>query len=293
MKLGFCGFGEAAFEICRGFKEYASLEIGAWSKTRYPDLYNTRCEECGVTQFDTLADLCRWADIVLVTVPSSQALDIAKEAAPLLRSDTLYIDLTAAPPKAMKSAAELVEKNGVHFVDGAMLETVPKFRNKVPTVISGSGADEAIEDLSPYGVRFTKVSDIPGDASAIKMIRSLFTKSLLAATIEAFDAAYAVGVEDYLMESLSKSMDAKTFLEATNNRLTGGIVHATRRAIELEEAEEWLTDLKVDTSVAKGAVKKLKTLSDMDFRSMLQGKRPKDWREVMTLIGEKKVYRKE
>jgi 3-hydroxyisobutyrate dehydrogenase-like beta-hydroxyacid dehydrogenase len=281
MKLGYIGYGEAAFSMSEGLYRDGFRDQYAYSRNFS---YAGKPEEAGVTRCKTLEELFAVCDVVFSMTPSSAAVEMAAKCAPYLRGGIVYCDFSSASPKLMEEAAALVEPTGALFVDGAMLDTVPKFRHKVPITVSGNGADELLKRIFGLGMNMDKVGDKPGAGSAIKMLRSLYTKGHLGFALEMLEGACAYGVEDYIMKSLAETMDGKTFEEGMDGRVCGGIIHAARRADELDMAAGMLDDAGLSSAVSHAAAQKLREIGGLDLKKSLGEYRPKTWKDAMECV---------
>ncbi|MBO4411137.1 MAG: NAD(P)-dependent oxidoreductase [Lachnospiraceae bacterium] len=279
MKLGFIGYGEAAHALALGYRSEGLNEMFAWSP-----VYMNDPAEAGVAKLETEEDVFRTCDVILVLVPGSAAVNAAKACKPFLKPHHVYLDLSTAAPRDMQTVWEMIRDTGVRFADGAMLDSVPKFRHKVPTVLCGNGAEAAYNALTPYGANMEIVGEKPGDADAIKLLRSVYTKAHLACAFEMLEAASFYGVEDYVMHSLAVTMDGKTFLEGMNDRTAGGVLHADRRSHELESAAEMLEADGLSAPLCRAGAGKLKEIGDLHIRDKMPGYRPKDWKEAIEVV---------
>lgn len=281
MKLGFIGYGEAAHAIALGLQSEGLKEMYAWKPS---PAYRYDPAEAGVQKLAAQKELFDLCDVVMVVAPGGAAVSVAESCKPFLTPRHVYLDLSTASPRDMRAVWEIIRETGAQFADGAMLDTVPKFRHKVPTVLSGSGAKAACDALAPYGMKLEIVGDKPGDAAAIKLLRSVYTKAHLACAFEMLEAAAFYGVEDYVMQSLAKTMDGKSFIEGMNGRTCGGVLHADRRSHELESAAEMLEADGLTAPVCRAGAVKLKEIGDLRVRDRMPGCRPKDWKEAVTLV---------
>src|SRR5699024_4048780 len=122
----------------------------------------------------------------------------------------------------------------------AIMGPVIVYGHKVPILISGKGSDTLKEYLNRFGMNITEVSEIPGNASAIKLIRSIYMKGISAILIEMLEAANKFEVEELVIHSISETLDSKSFEETMNRLVTGTAVHAERRSKELGGTIEML-----------------------------------------------------
>lgn len=282
MKLGYIGYGEAAYFMSaglagRGVEQYACSRNFS---------YKGKPEDVGVKRCASYEELFSICDTVFAMTPNVAAVPTAEKAAPWLREGIVYADLSSAAPKLMEQAAAVVKPTGALFVDGAMLDSLPKFGSRVRIVISGDGAQELFRRIEGLEMRVDIVGDRPGAASAIKLLRSLYTKTHLGFALEMLEGASYYGVADYVMQGLAETMDGKDFITGMNERLSGGVLHATRRADELAMAAEMLDDAGLDSSVSTAASRKLRRLGELNLKEKLGDYRPKDWKDALRCIEE-------
>ena len=283
MKLGYIGYGEAAYAMSCGVAELKLPDLvqAACSRTFS---YKGKPEDAGVIRCSSYEEMAALCDTIFCMTPNTAAVPTARAMAPYLKPGQLYADLSSAAPKLMVEAAEIIEKSGATFADAAMLDGLPKFRNKVNIVVSGSGADEFLRRTAAFLPNVEKVGEKPGEASAIKMLRSLYTKAHLAIAFDMIEGAAAYGVEDYVMQSLAETMDGKDFITGMNGRISGGIIHAARRADELEMAAGMLKDAGLDPSLTLAAAEKLRDIGRLDLKNKITGERPKTWKGALEWI---------
>lgn len=285
MKLGFIGYGDASHAIAKGLKSEGLNEMYTWSQVYIHDP-----AEAGVTKLDTQEEIFKTCNMVMVVVPGAAAVSVATACKPYMTPDHIYLDVCTASPKDMRTVWEIVKDTGVKFADGAMLDTVPKFAHKVPTVLSGNGAQAAYDAFAPYHTDMEVISENPGDADAIKLLRSVYTKNHLAMALEMLEAASFYGVEDYVMNSLAVTMDGKSFIEGMNGRTCGGVLHAARRSHELASAAEMMEADGLGAAITRAGADKLKEIGDLNLREKIGGEKPKTWKEAIDCI---KKYKEE
>ena len=286
MKLGFIGFGEVGFEMSKGLKGEGLEEILAYDVMQGHDVYGPliaeRAKTAGVTLFSSPGEVIKDADTVIVAVPGDKALQTAKGLRPFLKKGMLYVDVSASPPEVKQNIWEEIKDAGVLCVDGAMLGSLPLYQHKVPILVSGNGSDRFMQLMLPYGMNLEKVSEVPGDATGIKFVRSIIMKGLPALFIEALEAASLMKVDHLVLKSLTSTMDACPFEQTFNRLVTGSAIHAERRAHEMENVIEMLEGINVRPTMSIATRERLKWLASKNLKELFGGKTPKDWREVVT-----------
>lgn len=287
MRLGFIGYGDAARAVAKGIKDEGTCsEMTAWSKSI------KKCEapdENGVIYAGSRKELIEKSDVIFVMVPGSAAVSCAEETAPLLGPGKMYVDLCTGSPRDMKLVEGIIIKTGAKFADGAMMDTVPKYMHKVPTTLCGKDADEAEGIMKSLGMVITNLGTEPGKADAMKLLRSMYTKAHLACVFEMLEAAEHYGVAEFVMDGLAKTMDNKTFVEGMDSRCAGGVIHAERRAHELDSAAEMLEEDGLPAYVSRAGARKLREIGELDIRNNLTHGRPKTWQEAMDYIMERRA----
>ena len=288
MKLGFIGYGEAAKTISGGLKEEGLQEQYAWDI----NWKVTEQEVPAATRMESMMELFSTCDVIMCLTPASASIAVAEQCKEYMTKDHIYVDASSSSPKVMENVWDIIKDTGVQFADGALLDTVPRFRHKTPLVLAGNGAQVAYDALTRYGMKAEVVGTEPGSASAIKMLRSVYTKAHLACAFEMLEAAVHYGIEDYVMESLAVTMDKYNFLDGMSSRTCGGVIHATRRGEELAMAAEMLEESGLSASVAKAGAEKLQEIGELNIKEKLGTYRPKTWKEAMHCVKQAKEEKK-
>ncbi|TDF94873.1 prephenate dehydrogenase/arogenate dehydrogenase family protein [Paenibacillus piri] len=288
MQLGFIGFGEAAFEMSSGLKEQGFGKIFAydplWNHPTFGLLVKERAHKAGVELKTEAEGVLDQADILIVAVPANKAYEVSGTLKPYLKKGCIYVDVSASNPDVKRRISDNIKGKEVPFVDAAMMGPLPVYKHTVPILASGDGTDALTRHMSPYGMAISKVSENPGDASAVKLIRSIYMKGTAALLIELLEAAHRFQVEDLVIGSISETMDGKSFEQSMNRLVTGTSIHAVRRAAELEGSIEMLEAAQLDSLMSQAARDKLRLLSTYNLKEKFQGKTPAKWLEVITAI---------
>jgi 3-hydroxyisobutyrate dehydrogenase-like beta-hydroxyacid dehydrogenase len=124
-------------------------------------------------------------------------------------------------------------------------------------VASGDGARAFADAFRPLGMPVDVVSGRPGDAAALKLLRSVFVKGLAASAIESLRGAEAAGHADWLRRELA-TVIGEPLLERL---LAGSRVHAARRVDEMEAARDLLLELGVEPRIASASAALLAELA--------------------------------
>ena len=112
-----------------------------------------------------------------------------------------------------------------------------------PTLIAGAAAQDLAATLAGAGFACEVAGDAPGEATAVKMVRSLFVKGLEAITVEACLAAEASGCYDRVMDSLASSYPGLDWPDNVAYNFERTLRHGARRAAEMRESAATLDGL--------------------------------------------------
>jgi 3-hydroxyisobutyrate dehydrogenase-like beta-hydroxyacid dehydrogenase len=289
MHLGFIGFGEAAFELASGLKEQGIEDMKAfdplWLVPEHSELIRRRAAAANVTIVEFAEDILKEVDIVIVAVPANKALEVSQQLMGLVTGKTVYIDVSAASPSIKKQISANINRFDGKFVDAAMMGPLPVYKHEVPILASGDGTDLFIKLMSVYGMNIEKVSGVPGEATAAKLIRSIYMKGVVGLYIELLEAARHFNVEELVIDSLSETINGRTFEETMNRLVTGTALHATRRSIELGGTVEMLDSANIDSSMSKAAKAKIEQLALLNIKEKYHGEKPDHWRQVIEALG--------
>lgn len=211
----------------------------------------------GVDQAGDPGSAVSRATIVLVLTTASSALAAAESAAPGLAAGAIYADLNTTSPALKHDIAALVTGAGARFADVALLGPVPARGLATPAVASGPGAQAFADALRPLGMPVDVVSDRPGDAATLKLLRSVFMKGLAASALESLRGAEAAGHARWLEGEIA-AVVGESLLERL---VEGSRRHAQRRVNEMEAARELLLELGVEPHIAAASASVLAELA--------------------------------
>lgn len=263
--IGLVGFGEAA-QAFAGAPGWSTPVLAYDRLTDDPATLPAKLAEyqmLGVEAAASLAAVVANSGLILSLVTADQALSVAMSAI-TLADGTLFCDMNSVSPGTKKAAAAAVEDRGGRYVDVAIMAPVNPKRLSVPLLLSGPFAQQAADRLAGLGFRDVRViGGEVGDASAVKMIRSIIVKGIEALTAEAMIAAARAGVVDEVLASLEASERTLSWGARADYNLDRMIVHGLRRAEEMDEAVATLDALGVDPSLARATAGRQRAIGAM------------------------------
>lgn len=267
LKVAFLGFGEAGRAFATGWATQSHLSLSAYDIKTNSDAAQDMWQAYrshGVRGGADVSDAVQGADMVMSFVTADQALTAAETAAPVLTKGTLFLDCNSCSPQTKIAASAAVAEAGGIYVDAAVMAPVHPGLHQTPLLLSGPRATDAKTVADTLGMSCSIVGDRIGDASGIKLCRSVIVKGLEALSAEAFLAAHALGVVDIVTASLDASYPGFDWKGRGATALERMASHGKRRAAEMQQASSMLRALGLpsnmsdattswQTSVAKAA----------------------------------------
>lgn len=237
--LAIIGFGEAAEAFVSGWRETDDGAISCYDlkvgKPEERDTLKLRADRLGVRICGTQAEALTGARTVFSLVTADQALVAAQDSVAHITAGTWWFDCNSCSPGTKRQASEVIETAGGIYIDVAVMAPVHPKRHRTPLLVSGPGALDAMPLLEALDMQPRYVGDTVGQASAIKMFRSVMIKGFEALTAESLLAARRAGVEAEVLHSLQVSDPGIDWAKRSAYNLERMMVHGGRRAAEMRE----------------------------------------------------------
>ncbi|MGZ7095284.1 MAG: NAD(P)-binding domain-containing protein [Methanobacterium sp.] len=233
MKIGFIGFGEVGYTLASGLLN-EGIEVSTCIQDRSSKTQKI-AEEMDLNLCKSNKELAEASDILISAVNPQSAIKIAQYVGEYVSG--IYVDINNVSPKTVKKTLSFI-KNG-KVVDASIIGAVRKGLN-VPIITSGPYADQFAE-LNNYGMNIEVIGTEIGQASAIKILRSSFTKGISALLFETLYSAYQMGIDQEVLKYISKT-ECEGFEISAASRLISSAFHAKRRYEEIDEVIELLLE---------------------------------------------------
>jgi 3-hydroxyisobutyrate dehydrogenase-like beta-hydroxyacid dehydrogenase len=289
-RIAFIGFGEAGQTIGRGLAaEKARPAIRA-----YDILFGqpagapleAAARVLGVELARDHVDAVRGADLVFLAVTASSSLEATRSCLPGLGKGQLFLDVNSVSPKRKIETAALVAPAGAAYVDVAVMAPAAPYLHKVPCLIGGPGAAALAPRAAALGMKMELVSSEVGQASAIKMFRSIVVKGLEALLVESMTASAEYGVEARVLASLKETWPGIDWEKLAGYMLERVVSHGKRRAAEMREVSETLQSIGMQPVMAAAAAVRQQWIADLGVRERLKGRKTEDRAELVRAIRE-------
>lgn len=268
--LSLVGFGEAAQAFAKGWRSVVpDLAIAAFDiKTANPAaaIADRKWQDfgrAGVMGTDGFAPLLAKVFVVVSLVTADQAHAAARAAARHIATGAFYFDGNSCAPTSKQAAAKVIDAAGGCYVDMAIMAPVHPKLHQTPILLSGPEAVAGAAQLTALGMSVEVVGDRVGQASSIKMIRSIAVKGLEALVAETVLAGRKAGVDDVVLASLEASYPGFGWQTRAAYNFERMMVHGHRRAAEMREVVKTITDLGLTGAVARATVDWQQRIGDL------------------------------
>ena len=283
MKVGFLGFGEVALNLSGrltqgGAEVYTSIGNRS-AKTR------KLAKESTVKICEDNQALAELSDILISSVTPENAVNVAKEVGKYVNG--IYVDLNNISPQTAEQALGYIE-NG-KTADAALMGRVRD--EKVLILATGEYARQ-FSILNKYGLQIKVLNHKPGQAKALKMLRSSYTKSVSALLFESLYTAYNMGLDEEFLKCLEIT-EGPHFKESATSRIKNSAYYSRRKAMEMDEVINFIKnypDDKLDNDELKKEYQHLIMVkAAQEFFKKLKNKqnldeKPENYRELFNLI---------
>lgn len=260
--IGFVGFGEVAFHFSKGLREAGVQKITAYVKAAdepaRDEKVRLRAALAGVELVPTLSGLVTQAELIISAAHAQAAMEIAEEVAQSIRPGAIFADLNNLTPSVKKDEARLFDAKGIGFVDIGLLELPVLAGHRALMYVSGSGAEEFKQVMSPFGMTIEIAPGDSGSAAAIKSLMNIYLKGMQALCIEVALSAHKASIPIDLIGRLVAQMTTDVPDEQEMSFwIQRGCMHAGRKTIEVQELVEMMKAWGIDPLMMDATAKRL------------------------------------
>ena len=243
MIIGFIGFGRVSENLTKLFKDekIISSDYGRSKQSI------NRMKNANVEILDDFNQVAIESDLLISANSPSQALEVAGEYGS--KTKGLFLDLNNISPET----SEEINKTVDNFVDGAI---IGKIESSPMIYLSGEKANQLVFLNSYLPVKI--ISDKIGDASRLKLLRSIYTKTVSTTLIETMEIAKEFNLEKEVLETIAYS-EGDEFINSALSRIKNTKNSSSRKKEELEEIISYFKDFN-DLTMTRATYKKLKRI---------------------------------
>ncbi len=241
------------------------------------------CKKAGVELVGSPRELIEGSDIILAVTSCSQAMETAEMYKPYLTKEQRYVELNSTVPRLVHQVENFLD-GCCTFVDGTTLNLPSQLGVATPVVMSGAAATATAEELNSWGMNIRVLGDQVGQASAFKVIRSIFTKGLEGVLNESLSSARYYRVEKEIFDSIVAFLDDEPVRETLSLILQTEVMHAKRRGDEIGEISKMLVADGLENTMSAAAAKKLYWSDSLGLKEVFGGKKAEDLADVLDAI---------
>ena len=264
-RIGITGFGEVGTVFSTALAERGA-EIYAY------DLLLTQTDGLAKLQdrkriegiqICSLEEMIGSCDLILSTVTTQAAREVARECAKRLSGEKTFVDLNSTSPSVKVEIHGIIQTSGANFVEGAILGAVGATGAQTKILTAGRRGQKVADILNDHGLNVVHYSEEIGKASMFKMLRSIFSKGIENVIIELLIAGKRAGIEKDLWEDITDFMSRKSFDHIASNWVQTHALAYERRYHEMVQVLETMREIGVDpvmTSATEAFFKRSLTL---------------------------------
>ncbi|MGH8138587.1 MAG: NAD(P)-dependent oxidoreductase [Steroidobacteraceae bacterium] len=205
MRVGFAGLGAMGAHMAHNLHR-AGLLTAVWNRTG--EKARSLASELGCQAPETLAALASSVDAVVLCVSAdNDVLEVVRALAPGLRRGSLVVDCSTVGAETARTAAALLQPNGVEFLDCPVSGGVEGAQNATLAIMAG-GTPEAFAQAQPILAALGKTVTLfgpTGSGQAAKATNQIMCAGIIEAVSEAMAFARAQGLPlEKLIDTLGK-----------------------------------------------------------------------------------------
>ncbi len=254
--IALIGFGEAGTALARGLagesgwrdavpgRQLIAVDTAAAGDARSAAM-TARAAELDVALSADYGPALGEASLVFCAVTGDAADAAADAAAPWMAPGTLFLDLNTITRRETAAIAARMTAAGFDYVDVGVVGVFYALGYRAPMLLSGPRAADMATWMTPLGFSAKALSETPGEASAVKMLRSVLMKGIEALSVECLVAARAQGLLDEVLDCVA-DVDRLPFRDLLTRIVTTHLVHVERRLEEVGKVNENLRETGIE-----------------------------------------------
>ena len=285
-RLGLVGYGEIGSTLGRGLRGAGLESIASYDKYAfdgpYAELIQSRAQRGG-----------RHTGALKPGTGGRRGSDLQRDAGlrfsrkcgslrPLLDQPAHLHRLRLGDPQDQDGRRRAPGRHRRALGDGS-IEGTPLHGYSMRMLSSGPAGERVRDMLVPWGMQIEFVGEKLGTASGIKILRSVLIKGIEALTDEMLLAARHYGIDEIVLASASKTL-ARPWMDTVQSLTPSGVIHAKRRAEELEMSAEAVADAGIEPIMARAVAARLRWKEGLGLKDHFKGVVPANYKEALDAI---------
>lgn len=280
MQIGFLGFGEAASTFVQTLRTELDLSVITFDRLLEDPVTRAvivhRADALSVRCVESAPALAKATHYIFSTVTADQSLLAVQALCEHLTPDHVIFDMNSVSPGKKRATAELVCAQGAQYIDVAVMAPVLPRGHQTPMLVSGPN-QVVIEPLLRQMLwNITWKGDAVGDASVVKMLRSILIKGMESLISECVTAAEPLGIADDILTSAGKTLGISEMASLADYVMERVAVHGQRRSEEMREVAATLAELGVSNHMAHAIADHQQMVAEFHARAYFKDSVPKD-----------------
>lgn len=284
--IGFLGFGEAGQSMAASIaRDQPAFRLFAYDKLR------GTAEQCQNAPLDDIVSHCptpemlaQSAQLIISVVTADQSYDAAMDCALFLTQDHIFLDGNSVSPGTKKTTASKIRHDGAGYIDLAIMAPINPRGHQTPLLLAGDCKDRICPILDQLACAYTWESDAVGDASVVKMIRSILIKGMESLICEAMTAAVPLGHDERILNSVGKTLGINDMTALAHYVTERVVSHGTRRAAEMREVANTLEELGLSNDMASAIASHQDKVAAMNIKDEFEDGVPQDYPTLTALM---------
>ena len=251
------------------------LSITAYDKLFADDTADIEPLE-GVYFAPNPAELAANSDFIISVVTADEAINAITAIAPYLQAHHIIGDGNSVSPGTKRHNASLIEGTATSYIDIAIMAPIHPRGHKTPLLISGKGEAVIAPLFTDLGFQFEWEGEGVGEASIVKMLRSILIKGMECIITESVTASQELGLDTRILQSAGKTLGIDDMVGLADYVMERAAVHGRRRAAEMREVAKTLDELGLSNEMAAAIARYQDQIADMNLSSKFDGDVPAD-----------------
>jgi 3-hydroxyisobutyrate dehydrogenase-like beta-hydroxyacid dehydrogenase len=284
-RIGIIGYGEVGQAFAEGLSSSKGVDIAVFDLRFTPDTVPntlaTAAEAQNLKIERSLKALVQGSDLIISAVTCEEAWKVAQGSCGHMRNGQIYVDLNTVTPHLKEKMNRLVAQGGAEFIEVAILGTISSYGFKSPMLACGKEAQEFGDFLNSLGFSVKVLSEKIGTASYMKMLRSIFAKGVESLLFEMLVAAEKCDLLEPVMDAIVNHMDNSSFLNIAETWIITNVMHAQRRADEMDHVIQTLKNLNMQPVMSRATQERLIKCAAMNLKEQFKDVKPLDYQTVI------------
>lgn len=272
--FGTLGGGEAGRAIADSLHQQTESQLVCFDIKAMNEAACTALSTKALSFVPTCKELADTATIIISVVTADDALKAAQDLAPYLSEQHHFLDGNSVSPATKQAIAEIIHATGAHYTDMAIMAPIHPRGHQTPLLMAGDQEEALSSILTDFGFSYRWQGPHIGDASMVKMLRSILIKGMESLICECVTAAEGQGLDTEILTSAGKTLGIDDMPALADYVMERAARHGRRRAAELREVAKTLAELGLSNHMPTAIATHQDMVADMALSDSFDGDIP-------------------